>query len=149
MSDTPERELLADAPAAPAPAPAAAPEVKTITDRNALRSNFFDLKPVQELVPFNGAYVELRQPSIGAAIGVRDNEGEKDELSNTIYLLIEFTYVPGTGEKLFEAADFDSLRNTPFGKDMRGLIKALQRITGVDESEMKEALEAARKSSAD
>lgn len=100
-------------------------------ERDAIRAAFFNLKPVHKLIEFNGMEMELRQPPMEAVMLAAEKEDRKATLT---YMLINYCYVPGTEEKVFEAADADAIGQVPFGKDWINLSTAIADLTSVDMS---------------
>ena len=62
-------------------------------------------------------FVEVRQPSIGERNEVfSKNLGSGDvNLELILYMAMKQTYVPGTNERVFEPADYDTLKDQPAG----------------------------------
>ncbi len=86
-------------------------------------------KPDSTIIPMFGVDLELRQPSLGAILRARD---EGDDATRAIDMIIEYAYVPGTDEHVFEDTDRDMIKNWPFGKDLTRLNAAIAELTGVD-----------------
>lgn len=102
--------------------------------RAELRTSIFkseNLQPKTEVVTFFGEEVEVRQPSMNTILNFR-NADEADRKTQMVDMLIEYVFVPGTNEKVFETADKDQLLQMPFGQDMTGLQAAISRLTNVD-----------------
>lgn len=101
-------------------------------DRNDIRAKIFNniegrFKRVE--IEFNGATVELRQPSLRQILMA---QGETDRAKALVNLIVGYCYVPGTDEKVFEDTDADSLLAMPFGEDMVRFNKAIETLTSVD-----------------
>jgi hypothetical protein len=47
-------------------------------------------------------------------------------------MLMHYSYVPGTEDKVFEPADEDSIRELPFGPDLQRLFTAVNKLLGMD-----------------
>lgn len=73
----------------------------------------------KELTEWDGLEVEVRQPSVLSRRELlnacSDEEGNVDGQELMIWALIQNTYVPGTDEKVFDRADYDSIVNQPTG----------------------------------
>lgn len=92
-----------------------------------------------ELVTLFGVEVEFRQPTLGAILNASK---EVDETSRTLDMFINYAYVPGTNEKVFEDTDKEVILGWPFGEDLQEVQKAVLRLTGVDLAEAEEELQA-------
>ena len=55
-------------------------------------------------------------------------ESDSDH-SIVIWLIINYTFVPGTDDRVFEEGDRDALLNLPYGADMNRMNKALNDLT--------------------
>lgn len=116
--------------------------------KSAIRAAILGMKAKSELVTLFGAEVEVRQPSLGVIMDSRERmfSGETDLKSQTVDMIIRYVFVPGTNEKVFDEADRDELIQLPFSNDINKLSTTLNRIMGVDASEVKEALDESTKS---
>lgn len=74
-----------------------------------------------------GIEVELRQPTIGA-LSRSAMQAEKDKVPPTVRTLIEYCYVPGTDDKVFEDADADVLSDLPTGAWLSKLNEVVGRL---------------------
>lgn len=110
--------------------------------RDAIRSRIFSSKPKSKIINFYGAQVEIRQPKLDVILNV-DRE---DRRAQAFTMLTDFTYVPGTNEKVFEEADIDALRELPFGDDMTNYLEEIQGLLGIAPKEVDKALKDAEKS---
>lgn len=77
----------------------------------------------KKIVKFNGEEFEVRQPSNAirsqilakSKIISRDQTEEIDIGAMQVWGVIQLTYVPGTDERVFEEADYETLANEPTG----------------------------------
>jgi len=72
-------------------------------------SSNFDTK----IIEMFGMEVEVRQPSVGQLMSLTD--GSDTSRNAAVNAMIEFCYVPGTNDKVFEVTDYDSLLGLPMG----------------------------------
>ncbi len=86
-------------------------------------------KPKSMLIELFGVEVELRQPNLGAILKTRD---ATDDVSRAIDMIIEYAYVPGTDDHVFEDTDVAVIKKWPFGEDLARLNGAIADLTGVD-----------------
>lgn len=86
-------------------------------------------KPDSRLITMFGVEIELRQPNLGAILKTR---AEGDDTTRAIDMIIEYAYVPGTTDHVFEDTDRAVMMNWPFGKDLTVLNAAIAELTGVD-----------------
>lgn len=111
--------------------------------RDEIRAKVLGAKPLVKVVEnFFGVTVELRQPDLGTILNAR----EEDQSNQVTRMLTQFTFVPGTEEKVFEDADADALIKLPFGEQMQRFIDAMNEILGVDAKKLEEAVKDATKS---
>lgn len=117
-------------------------EAKTLS-RDEIRSAIFSAKPKSVLVEnFFGVTLELRQPGLQQALQVR----ETDQAEQVYTMLLDYSYVPGTNEKVFSAEDVDSLRELPFGGEMVNLISKVTELLGTDPAVVEAEIKKAEKS---
>jgi hypothetical protein len=80
-------------------------------------------------VEFFGAQIELRQASFGDIIRMREGD---DREAAVIHNLINYAYIPGTDEKVFEEGDAESFKEMPFGADFIRVSQAVEELTEVN-----------------
>ena len=102
----------------------------SMSTRDELRSKIFASKAfmTQEITLF-GATVELRQPTLGQILSAQEEDDRKVGL---LRLLVEYCFVPGTDERVFEDGDLESIMNMPFSKDIEELNKVMLGLTNID-----------------
>ncbi len=86
-------------------------------------------KPESEQIEFFGQMIELRQPTMRAILELQDLP---DKVEAASQMVINYAFVPGTNEKVFESTDLDTIAGMPFGKDMQRLNDAIQKLTDID-----------------
>ena len=118
--------------------------------RDKLRASVFSPDHGEtKLITFRGADVEVRSPSLDAMLTAREL-AKKDRKQAIVRSIINYVYVPGTNEILFEPADEQAILNFPFDKDMLKLQNAINELTGIDlEEEAKKAEEEGAKKKAE
>lgn len=98
--------------------------------RNELRSKVLATqKPKSKIVKFFGEDIELRQPLLSDIFKAQENP---DRQVSVIQTLIQYAYVPGTDERLFEEADEAVLMSQPFGSDFVAISETLAELTTVN-----------------
>lgn len=113
--------------------------------RNQLRAKLLQTRvPKKKLITFFGEQIELRQPSLGDILDVRD---EEDRSKAMIRTLVQYAYVPGTDERVFEDGDEDSLRAQPWGADFNVLAEAIKDLTNVNFADQKPSSESTQPTS--
>ena len=95
--------------------------------RDALLGN--KTKPESELITVFSMEIELRQPTLAVIMKSRDDLSNEERVAD---MIVEYAYVPGTDEKVFEKADRQAILQWPFGKDLTELQNAITRLTGLD-----------------
>ena len=86
-------------------------------------------KPDSRIIMMFGVELELRQPNLGAIMKARE---ETDQATRAVDMIIEYAFVPGTDDHVFEMTDRDTIKNWPFGPDLTRLNAAIAELTGVD-----------------
>lgn len=110
--------------------------------RDEIRAKVMGAKPKSKIIPdFFGCEIEVRQPTMGVILGKKDDSSEVQTLS----MLIEYTYIPGTNEHIFTSADAEALMELPFGQDMQDYVNTINELMGVTPKVLKEALDDAVK----
>lgn len=103
-------------------------EVKTFTREEAL-AQIFGAKPKGSPTTLFGVPVELREPSLDEVLDAQNSEDKK---RSAVDMIIRFTYLPGSSERLFGDEHVESLLSLPFGKDLQQLQKAIGQLLGMD-----------------
>lgn len=86
---------------------------QTVTNRDSIRSQLFNSaskKRRSKKINMFGTEVEVRQPSVGQVLELQNSKDQKNTL---VRMLIEYCYVPGTNEKVFEEGDQDQIMSWP------------------------------------
>lgn len=101
-----------------------------MSNRDALRSKLLTShKPKSKLVKVFGAEIELRQPRLGVVMKTREMEDPAERVAS---MIIQYAYVPGTDELVFEEGDQATITQWPFGQDLIELQQAITSLTGLD-----------------
>ncbi len=107
--------------------------------RDAIRSKVFSSNAFKrETVEAFGATIEVRQAPLGRVLDLQGvfSEDRKAAISRA---LIEFCFVPGTNEAVFDEGDVDQILELPFGDDFQRLQEMINKIMGVTEEDVKAA----------
>lgn len=102
-----------------------------------LRASIFDSKNkkrASKLLNLFGEEVELRQPTL-SQITKLGKASENSKISPLVQIMVEYLYVPGTDENVFEMSDAEALMSLPTGKWLSDFNKAVEEMTGVDVGE--------------
>ena len=104
---------------------------KTPMTRDQLRAALIGKKHKgkTEVVTLFGCEVELRQPTLATILEARE---EDDEKIRTTDVFINYAYVPGTDERIFEDTDRQRILEWPFSEDLIEVQVTIARLTGVD-----------------
>lgn len=97
--------------------------------RDAIRAALFNQKPRTIEVTAAGVKLEMRQPSINEMLSLLDIEDKKAQI---VFFLIQYCYVPGTNEKVFEPSDQESLLAMPSNATWARLQAAFSELTDLD-----------------
>ena len=105
-------------------------EVLPVSNRDTIRNAILTGRVAKTLlVTAFGIELEMRQPSLGDILDLQDMESTKERV---IQSLINYCYVPGTKEKVFDVADNDILAALPFDDNFTAIQEAIADLTGVD-----------------
>lgn len=103
--------------------------------RDDIRSAILTAPADVDKVDCFGIKVEVRAPDLETLTQYRDFKTDDTVLARAI---INNVYVPDTEERVFDEADIDGLMKSKFGKDMRKLVAAVNRVLGGDEQILQE-----------
>lgn len=95
-------------------------------------------KPLRKELMLFGKTIELQQPTLGAIL---DSQAVEDMKMRAVDMIIQFAYVPGTNERIFEPADYDTIVDWPFGEELVDVQMAIAELTGVDIEDAEEVLQ--------
>lgn len=118
---------------------------KTSATRDTIRAAIFNAKPESACIEFFGNEIELRQPTMGVVMNLRKME----EVDQTTQMLINYAFVPGTNDAVFEPEDEDGIRGIPFGPDMNRLLEAINKLLGISVEGLEKQVQNAMKSPGD
>lgn len=105
--------------------------------RNArdMKSRMFSAQNKQrkfKRVMFFGEEVEIKQSSLGQVVAMANMKDDDDnDQGVAIYVLLNYAYVPGTEERVFDESDVEQLKSMPFGEDFNNITDAWREITGI------------------
>lgn len=102
--------------------------------RDAIRAAIFSgdnprTKPKSEFVDLFGEQVEIRQPNLDTILSLQSREDKKQAM---VDMLVAYTYVPETNDKVFESGDAEGLLALPFGEDYSRVQAAITKLTNVN-----------------
>lgn len=98
-----------------------------------IRALILNAKPDSKMIPFKGAQIELRQPTLGETLEFQNVEGD-DQKQQGVRILTNYAYVPG-GERLFDDTDIEGILNSPFNPDIQLLLTSCYELMGVSVKE--------------
>lgn len=97
-----------------------------------IRTKIFSHKiRAKKIVQFMGVEIELWQPTLEDMTAQFRGSEDENRRAAVVDTLIKYAYVPGTEEHIFQAADEETLKSMPFGKDFTGVMEALQELTDI------------------
>ena len=105
---------------------------KTPSTRDSIRAGILGTNNFRsEVMSLFGQKVEIRQPSLDAAMKMADHlDGSSNALVN---FMIEYCYVPGTNQKVFEEGDREVIKGLPFGPDVQKFQSIALELAGISE----------------
>lgn len=102
--------------------------------RNAMRAAMFsdeNKKPASEPLTLFGQDVEVRQPSL-SQLNALSRKAADVKIPGVVNLMIEYCYIPGTDEKVFDPGDAEQLASMPTGKWLNDFNAVVQKLSGID-----------------
>ncbi len=114
------------------------PAVKLLT-RKELRAAIIGTKhaPDSETTMLFGCEIELRQPTLAAILAAREDDDEQKRITD---VFLNYAYVPGTDELIFEEGDRQVILNWPFTKELLAVQTLIGKLTGIDLGDAEEVL---------
>ncbi len=97
-------------------------------------------KPKRELLTIFGIEIELQQPTLRGILDVQEITDTKERSAG---MIIDYAYVPGSNERIFEPADREIILGWPFNDEIVKLQLAIAKLTGVDIEEAEAILKGA------
>ena len=98
--------------------------------RDALRGRLMGAKKFKsETLDLFGESVEIRQPTVGQILDATEYDDQKKALVN---ILVNYCYIPGTQERIFEPTDEAAIMEWPVGDWFSEINAAIQRLTTID-----------------
>ena len=98
--------------------------------REELRAAIFaNARPKSKICTFFGQEVELKQPPMSAVLELQQLE---DRAKAAAQMIVRYSYVLGTNEKVFDDADIDLISQMPFGGDLAAINTAIGELTDID-----------------
>lgn len=112
-------------------------EKRVKLSRDEVRAQIFKHRMLKtKEIEFLGVDIEMRQPTLADVMEVKESVGSDGELA-VIQMLIKYSYVPGTDEKVFEPGDVESFKRMPFDGDFLKVAKTLEELSDVNFHEAK------------
>ncbi len=112
---------------------------KESTVRDKIRAQVFSSDSFKrESVKAFGSKIDIRQTTLGRVLELQEKLQE-DRKKAVGLAFIEFCYVPGTDERLFDDKDLDLILGLPFGEDFQKVQDVINKLMGVSEADVKAA----------
>ncbi len=86
-------------------------------------------KPKSQIIELFGEEVEIRQPTLGQILDIREEDSLK---ARAVSIIIERVFVPGTDENVFEEGDREALLNMPFGDEIAQINNVINELSGIN-----------------
>ncbi len=86
-------------------------------------------QPRSEKVTLFGQEIELRQPTLQDVMKAQDTSDPAERAAD---MIIQYAYVPGTDERIFDEGDRQTILRWPFGPEFTELQQAITRLTNVN-----------------
>ncbi len=102
-------------------------------NRDETRSRLFASRKLKtKLIKIRDVDVEIHQPTIGDVLNMRDNQNQTESL---MHLLINYCYVPGTEQRVFEPTDREAIMSWGVDDWFGQVAQAVTDLTGVNVGE--------------
>ena len=95
--------------------------------------------PDRKAITLFGMEIELVQPSFKSILNARETEAAD---VRSVQMIIDYAYVPGTDEKIFEEGDVEVILSWPFTEDLVEVNKAIAELTGINIAEAEKEIQA-------
>jgi len=97
--------------------------------RDKIRSSVFSGKSFKKKkISLFGSPVEIRQPSVGQLMAMEQSGDRTEALVN---MLVNYCYVPGTSEKVFEKGDRAAILELPVSDWLSQFNEAIAELSGI------------------
>lgn len=106
-----------------------------IHNRDKMRASIFkseNKKPASSIITLFGEQVEIRQPTLATINRIGRMAANDSKIPGIVRVLIEYCFVPGTEEKVFDQADAEQLASMPSGQWLHDFNKEVEKLTGID-----------------
>lgn len=108
--------------------------------RDSIRAAIFSSKSKKSRskeVVFFGQTIEIRQPRLDDILGAGAedvSEGMTTESikKQSVRMMVQYAYVPGTDARVFEDTDYDAIMSLPFGEDFTRLQTTIGELTNIN-----------------
>lgn len=109
--------------------------------RDAIRAKIFSSDTFKSTpVTAFGVKIEIRQAALGRVLDLQAKL-ESDRSSAISQALIEFCFVPGTDEQIFDDEDVQAILKLPFGEEFQKIQDVISKIMNIDIGEAEGNLE--------
>lgn len=105
--------------------------------RQEIREAILGSKPKSTVVTLFGQEVELRQPTMGQMFAAQEKGTIAQKAAR---MIVQYAYVPGTDERIFEDGDEDALLSQPWGEDLINAQNAISKLNGIDNKALQAAV---------
>ncbi len=115
-------------------------EERKLTAKEARQKIFQESKSRVEYLTYKGIDLEIRQPTVSEFINSNTvEEGEKRDASKvSVAMLVRYTYLRGTDDRIFEDSDVDVLLASPMNGEFLQLIGKMNSLLDIKvEAEVK------------
>lgn len=99
----------------------------TTHTRDEIRAAILNIKAQSKIITVAGVEVEMRQPTVEDII----SGDSTDRKTTVVKMMVDYTYVPGTSEKVFSQEDTEVILALPFGADWNALNNAVNELTNL------------------
>lgn len=106
--------------------------------RDALRSKLLEPKKFKtKKVNIFGQDIEIRQPSVGQIF----DASEEDPKKAMVKIMLNYCYVPGSNERIFEPGDAQAILSWPVDDWLTHMNEAVAELTGAEMEQAAKNLE--------
>jgi hypothetical protein len=110
-------------------------------ERDRLRGALFaSKKRNSKLITLFDVEVEIRQPTVGEMLAL-SGLNENDRRKSLVSIMVNYCFVPGTDEPIFDKSDEDGIMNWPVGEWFTTLNDAVAEMTNLDVAGQEKNLE--------
>jgi hypothetical protein len=110
--------------------------------RDQMRDMIFGAEPESEIIDFFNVRLELRQPPMSTMLEARQGAPQ----NALLMMLVNYAYVPGTDEHVFDDGDIEMLKGLPLSPSTQRALEACNKLMGISAPQLDALIQEGSKS---